>query len=428
MKVAWGFLILAVPLATAGQSVAGTLSLLCMLSVVLRGGGISRCCAAVQQDPVLVAHAWMCWAAFLAMTLWLVVSGLARGMGWALCLDAFRSNLFWSLIPAFLLWEASLGGDRPEFGSPSLVLSELKGWILGVLTVWGIAVGWECLTGFHWVGSERWVLDPARLGSWTRATGFVSHPLTLAYVALIAWPFAMLGFVENPRYRGAWWALAMFAVILLGSGSRTVQGLVLLHGLWCLASLGDPILRRRLLCGACLGLGALVLVPNPIRAKFERTFLGTEDRRAAQYADDRLLFWDAHWRLVKERPWTGHGPEVQAEDRERIYGELGLADFPKKYNAHNAHLQVLADGGLIGLGVWVMAWLATLLFVRRYLMGSPWRRPIQHSIILSLLAMVTQNSFQDSEVRFVLSLVLGLALAEGVARMKLVPRAESSVG
>ena len=109
--------------------------------------------------------------------------------------------------------------------------------------------------------------------------------------------------------------------------------------------------------------------------------------------------------MVEERPLLGHGINLDATYRTPYYNRIGLADFSKKYEAHNMFLQTLSEGGAIGLTFFILwfAWHLRLAWRVDHRNGGP---PIFTATFAAfLLAGLSQNSFQDGEVR------LGLTIA-----------------
>jgi O-antigen ligase len=149
--------------------------------------------------------------------------------------------------------------------------------------------------------------------------------------------------------------------------------------------------------------GVLVAVTdNPIRQRFQEVVDRTDVQ--TDYADDRLAFWQVNLLMWKERPLLGHGEGLGTEYRRPFYVQAGLGHLEKLYEAHNMYLQIAVNGGLVCLGIF-LAWFAWYL-------GKSWRdrRSLGGAMALQALAVfalgaLTQNAFQDSEVRYTLSLL-----------------------
>lgn len=247
--------------------------------------------------------------------------------------------------------------------------------------------------------------DGAMVSAPRRAQGFYSHPLTFAYVALLIFPFGISRVVTLP---GQWTSWAIFLSTLIAiytSQSRTVQILAGALIFYNIAVRAQGRLRLVFASFAVVALLVLSVTDNPLRRKIGATLAGGHDVRSG-YVDDRLAFWHAHWEMFKERPVLGHGDNLNAEYRAPYYQRIGLGSFERQYEAHNMYIQVLINGGLIGLGLfvaWYCVWLRTAF--RASMVGF-------ETLIVLGLAGLTQNAFQDFEVRYGLTLVLS---ALGVA-------------
>lgn len=236
----------------------------------------------------------------------------------------------------------------------------------------------------------------------TRAQGFYSHPLTFAYVAVIIFPAACVWVARRPKDMAAWIsALGMFAVVV-ASRSRIVQlvSLVVILGTVTIYLKGR--LRLAVLgLVAAMGL-AVAITDNPIRSRFQEAIDGSDTR--SDYADDRLAFWQANFDMWKERPLLGHGEGLGTEYRRPYYAALGLGNFERIYEAHNMYLQVAVNGGLVALVLFLLwyGWYLRKTWRDRRSLGGA--MALQAFVVLAIAA-VTQNAFQDSEVRYALSLL-----------------------
>ena len=162
---------------------------------------------------------------------------------------------------------------------------------------------------------------------------------------------------------------------------------------------------------ALLTLTTIATTENRISHRIAATFASDSPDRFSDYPDDRLAFWHAHWLMVTERPWLGHGINLNTAYRTPYYEKLNLSDFPRKYSAHNQWLQLLADGGMIGL-LFFCAWAAGLLWqLRSRFLDPDFRAIVRQSLAILAIASLTQNAFYDSEVRYLLTLILCLLAA-----------------
>lgn len=238
-----------------------------------------------------------------------------------------------------------------------------------------------------------------------RGYGLYSHPLTLAYVGLLLW---VLSVFQLPKFASStqqkWW-MVFTSLIVVTSLSRVV---LLLGGLFAAVRffLSPFRLSQKLIVAFVVAVlaSAVLLTPNPISKKVFDTIEGQAGRFASAYPDDRVLFWDVHWRLWKKNPWFGTGTQAPHALRNEIYRELGYDEsFIKRYNAHHQFLQIAADGGIVGLSLFLI-WLA---MIARACWRSTYRVASLSCFILFALASCTQNSLQDNEVRYLVGWLLG---------------------
>ena len=309
-----------------------------------------------------------------------------------------------SLLP--LLAELKLGQIQP-LNKPILK------YLAAIAAAWGIVVLSQAVLG--------WSLRNPAGGVDYRAFGFYSHPLTLAYAALLLWPWALAAVFTKPSNRHSWLIVTAIASILLFSQSRACWALALLILLWNLAKRLKG--RTRLIAGliVCLSVIGIAGTENKISQRFGALFSANNPDRQSSYPDDRVAFWHAHLEMIKERPIIGHGMHLGTSYRKPYYEKIGLAELEKKYEAHNQYLQTWTNGGIIGLSIYLV-WLAALVFRGRYLSPSlqgPW---LQMLAVFAAGALV-QNAYSDSEVRHVFTVAL-VTLAYLDPKRRLLPGGE----
>ena len=283
-------------------------------------------------------------------------------------------------------------------------LERVESLFAAICVVWALItlsqqfVGWRVL-GYQLVYDQD------------RPHGLFSHPLTLAYSAFAFWPLAMWRVIHHPRRLAPWITAAAISMLIYLSMSRTVQ-FVAIGSL--LLAIGTKLRGRSLVAALALAVligGAVALTPNTISQRFAATFSQQGVDRYSNYPDDRLAFWHVHWLMVKERPLLGHGVDLDLHYRNPYYARIGMEDMPKKYEAHNEFLQVAAEGGIIGL-LFFLAWWGYLAYIATFrLPKGELRTIVLWTIIAFALASITQNSFQDGDVRMAISLLFGGALA-----------------
>jgi O-antigen ligase len=245
-----------------------------------------------------------------------------------------------------------------------------------------------------------------------RSFGLYSHPLTLAYVLSLLFPFSLRLLVAQHRQIRNWVTVAFLTTVLILNESRTVQLASAVVGLSivCLRSTGRVrLILTTIAVFVFLGVAAF---ENPIRTKFIRTYTDAQSRLTqGDLPDDRLIFWTVHLNLAKERPWFGWGAEIPDEVRIRAYDNAGYSGIKDKYNAHNLYLQALVEGGVGGLMLIVSIFTMAILVCRNVYHNTTNLNSrliadgATFSLITFMLASFTQNSIYDSEVRFSLTLL-----------------------
>jgi O-antigen ligase/Flp pilus assembly protein TadD len=119
------------------------------------------------------------------------------------------------------------------------------------------------------------------------------------------------------------------------------------------------------------GLAVVLFISSP--AILGRHALPLRDRVADMVnvkgwtVQHRLALWRAGGLMLRERPLLGRGPDhfgsafplVQASFRES-FASRGIVFAPKEQRAHNDYVQLAAETGVVGLGLWF--WVLACLF------------------------------------------------------------------
>jgi O-antigen ligase len=240
-----------------------------------------------------------------------------------------------------------------------------------------------------------------------RAQGFYSHPLTLAYVGLVLFPFVTVMFLRQPKKFHSVVLFIGVLLLLIASKSRAAQAigfLILLWNVWLLLKGKTRLIVVGLLFLSVVG---TLITENPVSSRFHQMVKNPD--AAGGLVDDRVVFWEVHWQMFKERPLLGHGENLGTAYRTIYYNALGYQDFQRKYEAHNLLLQILVNTGVIGITfflVW-LGWVFWVLF--RSQESEVGQAPLQ-SVLALLVGGMTQNAFQDSEVRYAFILVVVIAV------------------
>jgi len=291
------------------------------------------------------------------------------------------------------------------------------------------------------VGPPGFVL----LGRYMRAHGTFLQPnpfggymgllLPLAYaMALALWP-EVLHARRRLRPRPILlWALAILAsavmlTALVMSWSRgALLGFAFGAGLVALALLtsrGLALGRRVWMVMAVIALVLLLagpalpaILPSGLVERLTdfAQYLGTPDLTAIEITDqnfatiERLAHWDAAWRMFASRPWLGVGTGQYAN----VYPSVALPRWEDPLgHAHNYYLNVLAEGGLLGLAGYLgFALTALLIAWRGARRERGWRRGMALGALGMLGHLLVHGVFDHlfvHEMYLVVAMLLGMA-------------------
>jgi len=273
-------------------------------------------------------------------------------------------------------------------------------WLPYLFLFWGLIALSQMIFSWKLVGLSVVTTFP-------RAQGFYSHPLTLAYVGLVLFPFVTVGFLRMPKKFSSTAMFIGVLFLLIASKSRSAQAvafLVLLWNIWMILKGRTRLVVVALLLIAVAG---TLVTKNPLSSRFHQMVENPD--ASGDVLDDRVVFWEVHAQMFKEKPIFGHGENLGTAYRTPYYVALGYEDFERKYEAHNLLLQILVNAGLVGLTLFLvwLGWITRVLYCARgFVFGLA---PLQ-SVIALLLGGITQNAFQDSEVRYAFTLVIVTAV------------------
>jgi hypothetical protein len=278
------------------------------------------------------------------------------------------------------------------------------GWLFavtGLVSLHAIAQVWACVT--H-VALPEWTafllrlnLETCRASPMFRAKGFFSIYMTLGGSLLI-----VLALMPAGLERGA--AAARTLTIAAAPPALAALGLTYVRNAWL--GLGAAVLvlaaltRRWAVLGVLVAAVALALaVPSPLRQR-ALSIVDPGDPTARE----RLYFWEAGWRMVKDAPLLGLGPGGV----KRHYPEYRdpAARRPATGHLHNNLVQIAAERGLLGLAAWLAIWIAFFVQAGRVHARLPAARAGDRALVAGSLAAVAgflvaglfEYNFGDSEV------------------------------
>jgi O-antigen ligase len=255
-------------------------------------------------------------------------------------------------------------------------------------------------------------------GAWQferyRPHGPYSHPLTFAYVLLLFFPIALYFHKLRPSVMSLFFLMINLGGLIV-TESRICQLIALFVMVFWVFSVAKKKVTTKGVLLAVVGVSILALSDNPVKRKFIWTIEhGLEQVRNGEVPFERLIFWQAHWALFKEKPMFGHGLPVSEAVRKHGFEKIGRAEFPRKYAAHNLYLEVLVGSGAVGLALF-LAWMSALFRIF-------WKERDCPAMLTGLLVTaalatgsLTQNTLFDSEVRhtFMVLLMLLVFMKQG---------------
>ena len=330
-------------------------------------------------------------------------------------------GIFLTLFGLYHRLRADYGGSGAEGHETSPTI--LNAFSRGLCFASAILLAYVTLqwaTGFDYRPLVAYRSDRQLPSGFFRASGFFTHPLSLAGVSLAILAFCWSLFWQNierripeidlPGKEALFLSLTHLALIFMtGSRGATAIALVILTIVPLAGSAQNPQLRRlKLICVATVVvLGGLGLFLSDQKARFQELLqqLGTNQ------GDHRLDFWSVHWRMFLDAPIFGHGHAwLQAFGRRSYYEVLGFAQLPQKFNAHNIFLEILVDVGVFGAAILAL----TLLVLFKTLRGIGRCEPVGTALISALgiafaanmVHGLIQNTFFDTNITFTYLILL----------------------
>ena len=366
----------------------------------------------------------------MAVGLWRVVKGSERYYHWGQ--DVAVVFLVWAAIccyfgalDAYLSAKALsiLVGGVALLTVPQLAVKTAKElrvaahFSVGLVTIYSLA-SWPKMLAAMLSGD---VVSPLK--------GTFANPDTFAILPMLAIATGM-GLAENvsKRWMGPFYVqLSFLAVTLLATGCRSaILGLFVGGAVffWKLAVNRDSDFQKSRAVLVIPIIVALMLLPlinmdSQVLGKFSHTF-------TSQALRSQSLRWEIltnGWKAVVERPLFGAGPgcfglsyqAVRPPIRDGLYVDI----------AHNDHIEVAAELGLLGFVLWVILWWAAFSKVSRALLKG--RRPVPAAgLMAALVAAVTYACFNfimiRQPVQWYMLLTVGFALSYPSSRSVVVER------
>lgn len=231
-----------------------------------------------------------------------------------------------------------------------------------------------------------------------RPEGFYSNALTLAYAIFLILPAITVNFFKK---LDLYWGLcfAFIVTALFVNSSRTViavSALLVAYNIFMHLK-GKMKILAVVVC--LVGTTLVFTTKNNISSRVNHLLEQGDQVTFKGYPDHRLVFWHAFYHMIKEKPIFGHGPKLSKEYYRPYYEKLGLGEFEKIYNAHNQFIQIAGTSGLVGLTCFLLWAVFFCKAVITHTHCKDTKTILLQTFIGFMIAGLTQNAFQDSEVR-----------------------------
>ena len=275
--------------------------------------------------------------------------------------------------------------------------TQMGPWILFAVFVHFIYCMIQRSTGIDWTHGLSGQLGPHRFAYGVyRISGWHSHPLTLAYnLMLIVVAGFFLAFpLATKMSRGlrlSWAGIALLSmIILLFSGSRFVIMV------FPLSFLILEFKKLRAYIWQITGTGLILFLVLRFEGSLWGRFLELFDPSvplATRFS--RIAYWQAHWRMFLEHPWTGVSIAGSAQALKQYWPQeyMHIEILP----AHNIFIQTLADSGFLGFTglIAFFVFFGISAYRGRQILGRS--TGLEWMILLTILVGFVQNNLRDSE-------------------------------
>jgi O-antigen ligase len=350
------------------------------------------------RDPaVRRAQSWPLWKPMLLFAGVTVVSALVSNDPW----DSLPAGK--SLLLGLALYVTADALDGPEDAERFLSVLSI---VVALAAVIGLLQFTLCPSSEVDTGTPRWLYHRCY-----RARGPFSIYMTLAgvlsLVLLAGLPRLLPG---APRRR---WFLPLWVIMLAGLVATYTRGA------WIgfaggVVSLLPATRRGRLVLIA--GLVALALVLLAGGERLRQRALSMADPEDATVRE-RIYMWRSGLDIWRAHPWLGVG----TGGVKREYQGFALPEAVQKRTSHvhNTPLQIMVERGVLGLGAWLLIWIAFFVeAVNRLRRLGPEATAARAIVVGSMAAIVgfligglSEFNFGDSEVVLVAWSLMALPYA-----------------
>ena len=260
-----------------------------------------------------------------------------------------------------------------------------------------VAVIWTVIVLIYHIDAWQWT-------SAYRSAPFTNYSVYGAFTALFFLVCLSRLLFDNSGYdRVLWTAWSIcFSVGLLMCFSRGVWLSVIIAIGFMLLQLGKGVTHKKVLFigGTCLILLVCLNLPGIYNILVERITSAVDLSYASNRA--RLLRWGQAFAMFSESPILGKGYGAFAMLYEEDVALVGSYTAQYQLGAHSEYLQVMAELGIIGLGIWIWLNLAFLRYGFRALktLEDGFYRAIVIGLIaaeISLMVHFTVNNLLNGD-------------------------------
>ena len=273
----------------------------------------------------------------------------------------------------------------------------LKRLFIAIFPSAAVAVIWTVIVLIYHIDAWQWT-------SAYRSAPFTNYSVYGAFTALFFLIcLSRLLFDDSPYDKVLWTAwFVCFGVGLLLCFSRGVWLSVIVAVGFMLMQLGKGVTHKKILFigAACLLLFVCLNLPGVYSIIVERITSAVDISYASNRA--RLLRWGQAATMFLENPILGKGYGAFAMLYEEDVALVGSYTAQYQLGAHSEYLQVMAELGIVGLGVWIWLNVAFLRYGFRALrtLGYGFYRAIVIGLMaaeLSLMVHFTVNNLLNGD-------------------------------
>jgi O-antigen ligase len=245
-------------------------------------------------------------------------------------------------------------------------------------------------------------------GTTFRVQGTMGHYMTFSGLLLLIGLLAIAQLLfHHEKGRDAWLigALVLILGALLMTQTRSAWlGLAVgcIPLVWCWR-------KRFLFALPILGLLVVLLSPQPVKERV-RSYFDPQDLSMLT----RLYLWNSGWRIFREYPLTGVGPD-NLRDVYEVYKDA-RDPRPRFMHLHSNIVQLAAERGIVGVSAWLWIWVAYFRSVGRIYRQSSSRDGPSRALILGSIAAIQgflvaglfECNYRDSEVASLTYFIMAL--------------------